>query len=85
MKTEKNAENDCISELVAACREYPHGDGRDVADIIANPQWDDAGRIGDWRNAVDDAVIAIWHKLPTQARLVAYLAAAQAVYHEDAE
>ncbi len=85
MKTEKNAENSCVAELLDACREYRGLDPRDVLEAIADPQWDDAGPINDWRNRIGETLIDLWESLPIEARLVAYLRASFDAFCEDAE
>ena len=62
-----------VEHLIAACREYPGLDPRDVLEAIADPQWCDASRPNDWRNFVGCELVEIWESLPMDSRLVAYL------------
>ncbi len=71
-----------IARLIAACRQYPGLDPRDVLEAIDDPQWNDASRTNDWRNYVNSQVRCDWHQLPRPARLVAYLMSASRSFSE---
>ncbi len=60
MKTvEKQEKTSCgaLAERLA-CREYRDFDSRDVLAAIADPKWDEAGSVGDWRNEVATEICA---------------------------
>lgn len=53
--------------------------------LLQSPDFPAAGKVHDWRNHVDAAVIEVWDELPTPARLVAFIAAAKAAESEEWE
>lgn len=54
-----------------------------VVAILADPQFDAAGRVHDWRNHVPEIIRANWRSLCDQARVVAYVIAVQAADAEE--
>ncbi len=52
---------------------------------IESPDWEAGGRVHNWRNHVDNAVISVWLHLPLEAKLVAYIEACKASSNEEWE
>jgi hypothetical protein len=75
VKNVQTKNKSAVDELVAACREHPGLDPRDVLVAIADPQWGNASRKNDWRMRVDALVIDLWGDLSLDAKLALYLTA----------
>lgn len=62
-------------ELRAACERASSSFGTDLGvDVtLADPQFDRAVRVHDWRNHVPGDVVKNWPKLSTEARAVAFI------------
>lgn len=54
-----------------------------IDESLSNPDFENAGRVHDWRNYVPDCVKSHWHSLGREAKLVAILVAVQAADAEE--
>lgn len=61
---------------------YSHDPSRLVT-LMENPKWEETGKVHDWRNYIDDAVVEQWDQLDMTARLALYINAAQEAQSEE--
>lgn len=57
--------------------------GFSVTKNILNPEWENIGRVHDWRNYISTQLRGIWSELSLDARIVAYYIAEEIAGQEE--
>jgi hypothetical protein len=52
-------------------------------DILIDPKWGERRRVHEWRNHVEGLVMDLWDGLSDDAKLVAFITAADAAHNEE--
>ncbi len=50
---------------------------------IKNPNFENKGRVHNWRNYIDDEIKSLWYLLSEDAKLIAYIQAKRSAYNEE--
>lgn len=54
-----------------------------TAEAILNPEWENAGRVNDWRNYIPEKLQEIWNDLSCDAKIIAYYMADEMAGREE--